>query len=109
MLVLVFVKFLSQELRTHAEIYRNKLEQCVADGTLDDEDVKNLVRLRVLLCIPQDVVDSAHAEICGRIFTKVLLLPVVCICVNFLIFCQCIFIVQTIYICTLNLSLLSIT
>ncbi|XP_024401478.1 protein TIC110, chloroplastic [Physcomitrium patens] len=55
----------------HEEIYRNKLEQCVADGKLDDEDVKNLLRLRVFLCIPQDIVDSAHAQICGRIFTKV--------------------------------------
>lgn len=54
-----------------AEIYRNKLEQCVADGKLDDEDVKNLLRLRVFLCIPQEIVDNAHAEICGRIFTKV--------------------------------------
>ncbi|KAG0587880.1 hypothetical protein KC19_2G198400 [Ceratodon purpureus] len=54
----------------HEEIYRNKLEQCVADGKLDDEDVKNLLRLRVLLCIPQEIVDAAHAEICGRIFSK---------------------------------------
>jgi len=54
----------------HTEIYRSKLEQCVADGLLDDEDFQNLLRLRVLLCIPQEVVDSAHADICGRIFTK---------------------------------------
>lgn len=64
-----------------AEIYRNKLEQCVADGTLDDEDVKNLLRLRVLLCVPQEVVDSAHAEICGRIFSKVYL-PVAVNCLK---------------------------
>lgn len=55
-----------------ADIYRSKLEQCVADGLLDDGDFQNLLRLRVLLCIPQEVVDIAHADICGRIFTKVL-------------------------------------
>lgn len=43
----------------------------MADGTLDDEDVKALLRLRVLLCIGQETVDSAHADICGRLFTKV--------------------------------------
>lgn len=59
---------------SRAEIYRQKLEQCVADGSLDDEDVKALLRLRVLLCIPQDTVDNAHADICGRLFTKVFLL-----------------------------------
>jgi hypothetical protein len=53
------------------DIYRQKLEQCVADGSLNDEDVSVLLRLRVLLCIPQETVDSAHADICGRLFTKV--------------------------------------
>ena len=65
-----------------AEIYRNKLEQCVADGKLNDEDVKTLLRLRVLLCIPQEIVDAAHAEICGRIFAKVLVC-VWCSCITF--------------------------
>lgn len=66
-----FLGFLTRINVGVAEIYRQKLEQCVADGTLDDEDVKALLRLRVLLCIAQETVDRAHAEICGRLFTKV--------------------------------------
>ncbi|CAM6105340.1 unnamed protein product [Calypogeia fissa] len=55
----------------HEEIYRQKLEQCLADGSLSEADIAALLRLRVLLCIPKDTVDAAHASICGRIFTKV--------------------------------------
>eukprot|EP00271_Cylindrocystis_brebissonii_P002637 TRINITY_DN13403_c0_g1_i1.p1 TRINITY_DN13403_c0_g1~~TRINITY_DN13403_c0_g1_i1.p1 ORF type:complete len:1135 (-),score=312.95 TRINITY_DN13403_c0_g1_i1:1036-4398(-) len=55
----------------HEDIYRKKLEQCLADNSLSDEDVKALQRLRVLLCVPQAVVDKASAEICGKMFTKV--------------------------------------
>lgn len=57
--------------KVHEAIYRQKLEQCVKDKTLSDDDVSALLRLRVFLCIPQSVVDAAHTEICGRIFTKV--------------------------------------
>ncbi|EFJ20681.1 hypothetical protein SELMODRAFT_443745 [Selaginella moellendorffii] len=57
--------------KVHEEIYRQKLEQCVADGSLSDEDISALLRLRVLLCIPQETVETAHADICGRIFAKV--------------------------------------
>ncbi|KAJ0969975.1 hypothetical protein J5N97_022852 [Dioscorea zingiberensis] len=55
----------------HEEIYRQKLQQCVAKGELNEEDVSSLLRLRVLLCIPQQVVEAAHADICGRLFEKV--------------------------------------
>ncbi|GLJ44162.1 hypothetical protein SUGI_0921430 [Cryptomeria japonica] len=55
----------------HADIYRQKLQQCVADGDLSEEDVAALLRLRVLLCIPQKTVDAAHEDICGRLFQKV--------------------------------------
>eukprot|EP00246_Nothoceros_aenigmaticus_P015866 TRINITY_DN6866_c0_g1_i2.p1 TRINITY_DN6866_c0_g1~~TRINITY_DN6866_c0_g1_i2.p1 ORF type:complete len:552 (-),score=138.22 TRINITY_DN6866_c0_g1_i2:271-1926(-) len=58
-------------LTIHEEIYRQKLEQCISDGKLTDEDMTALLRLRVLLCIPQETVDAAHASICGRLFTKV--------------------------------------
>eukprot|EP00262_Sarcandra_glabra_P000062 TRINITY_DN1007_c0_g1_i1.p1 TRINITY_DN1007_c0_g1~~TRINITY_DN1007_c0_g1_i1.p1 ORF type:complete len:1009 (+),score=231.90 TRINITY_DN1007_c0_g1_i1:113-3139(+) len=55
----------------HEEIYRRKLQQCAADGELSEEDVSALLGLRVLLCIPQQTVDAAHADICGRMFEKV--------------------------------------
>ncbi|PRQ34724.1 putative protein TIC110 [Rosa chinensis] len=55
----------------HEEIYRQKLQLCVADGELDEEDVAALLRLRVLLCIPRETVEAAHTEICGSLFEKV--------------------------------------
>ncbi|KAK7300831.1 hypothetical protein RJT34_11682 [Clitoria ternatea] len=55
----------------HEEIYRQKLQQCVADGELSEEDVAALLRLRVMLCIPQQTVEAAHSEICGSLFEKV--------------------------------------
>ncbi|KAB5512899.1 hypothetical protein DKX38_029927 [Salix brachista] len=53
------------------EIYRQKLQQCAADGVLSDEDVKALTRLRVMLFIPQQTIDAAHSDICGSLFEKV--------------------------------------
>ncbi|GAB4824285.1 hypothetical protein Ancab_007172 [Ancistrocladus abbreviatus] len=55
----------------HEEIYRQKLQQCVADGELGEEDVAALLRLRVMLCIPQKTIEEAHADICGGLFEKV--------------------------------------
>ncbi|RDX74698.1 Protein TIC110, chloroplastic [Mucuna pruriens] len=55
----------------HEEIYRQKLQKCVADGELSDEDVAALLRLRVMLCIPQQTVEAAHADICGSLFEKI--------------------------------------
>lgn len=55
----------------HEEIYRQKLQQCVADGELNEEDVAILLRLRVMLCVPQQTVEAAHADICGSLFEKV--------------------------------------
>ncbi|OMO82975.1 chloroplastic-like protein [Corchorus capsularis] len=54
----------------HEEIYRKKLQQCVADGELDDKDVSALLKVRVMLCIPQQIVDAAHSDICGSLFEK---------------------------------------
>ncbi|WZZ20309.1 hypothetical protein YC2023_121696 [Brassica napus] len=60
----------------HEDIYRQKLQQCVTDGELSDDNVAALLRLRVMLCIPQQTIEAAHAEICGSIFEKVIaLLP----------------------------------
>uniref|UniRef100_A0A2P2LUV1 Uncharacterized protein n=3 Tax=Rhizophora mucronata TaxID=61149 RepID=A0A2P2LUV1_RHIMU len=55
----------------HEEIYRQKLEQCVADRELSEEDIAALTRLRVMLCIPQQTIDAAHSDICGSLFEKV--------------------------------------
>ncbi|XP_062086719.1 protein TIC110, chloroplastic [Humulus lupulus] len=55
----------------HEEIYRQKLQQCVADGELSEADVAALLRLRVMLCVPQQTVEAAHSDICGTLFEKV--------------------------------------
>ncbi|KAI4305355.1 hypothetical protein L6164_028731 [Bauhinia variegata] len=52
-------------------LFQVKLQQCVADGELSDEDVSALLRLRLMLCIPQQIVDAAHSPICGSLFEKV--------------------------------------
>ncbi|CAN6477977.1 unnamed protein product [Victoria cruziana] len=57
--------------KLHEEIYRQKLQLAVADGTLSEEDVAALLHLQVLLCIPQKTVDEAHSKICGSLFEKV--------------------------------------
>lgn len=44
----------------------------MADGELSEEDVAALLRLRVMLCIPQQTVEAAHVDICGSLFEKVL-------------------------------------
>ncbi|KAJ7959915.1 TIC110 protein, chloroplastic [Quillaja saponaria] len=56
---------------THEEIYRQKLQQCMADGELSEEDVAALLRLRVMLCVSQQTVEAAHSDICGSLFEKV--------------------------------------
>uniref|UniRef100_A0A1U7Y3R6 Protein TIC110, chloroplastic-like n=1 Tax=Nicotiana sylvestris TaxID=4096 RepID=A0A1U7Y3R6_NICSY len=58
-------------LQIHEEIYRQKLQQLVADGELSDEDMKALERLQVMLCVPKQTVEAAHADICGSLFEKV--------------------------------------
>ncbi|CAN4115765.1 unnamed protein product [Withania somnifera] len=57
-------------LEIHEEIYRQKLQQLVVDGELGDEDVKALERLQVMLCVPKQTVEAAHADICGSLFEK---------------------------------------
>lgn len=55
----------------HKDIYEQKLQQAVVKGELSEEDVSALLRLRVLLCIPQKTVEAAHTAICGSLFEKV--------------------------------------
>jgi hypothetical protein len=44
----------------------------VTDGELSEEGAAVLLRLRVMLCIPQNTVEAAHSDICGSLFGKVL-------------------------------------
>ena len=53
------------------EIYRQKLQQAVADGELSKEDVRSLERLQIMLCIPRETVEAVHEDICGSLFEKV--------------------------------------
>ncbi|KAL5224915.1 hypothetical protein ABZP36_011554 [Zizania latifolia] len=57
--------------KMHEDIYRQKLQQFVADGELNKDEVEALMAFQVRLCIPQETVDAVHSEICGRLFEKV--------------------------------------
>ncbi|KAL5231400.1 hypothetical protein ABZP36_030176 [Zizania latifolia] len=57
--------------KMHEDIYRQKLQQFVADGELNKDEVEALMAFQVRLCIPQETVDTVHSEICGRLFEKV--------------------------------------
>ncbi|KAL6883554.1 hypothetical protein ACP4OV_010968 [Aristida adscensionis] len=57
--------------KIHEDIYRQKLQQFVADGELNKDEVEALMAFQVRLCIPQETVDAAHTEICGQLFEKV--------------------------------------
>ncbi|CAN7071843.1 unnamed protein product [Brassica oleracea var. botrytis] len=43
-----------------------------SDGEPSDDNVAALLRVRVMLCIPQQTIEAANAEICGSIFEKVI-------------------------------------
>ena len=78
------------------EIYRQKLQQAVADGELSEEDVKSLERLQVMLCIRRETVEAVHKDICGRLFEKVHSFYICCtLC------CVCVI------ICVINLKVLT--
>ncbi|GJM91094.1 hypothetical protein PR202_ga07435 [Eleusine coracana subsp. coracana] len=59
--------------KMHEDIYRQKLQQFVSDGELSKEEVEALMAFQVRLCIPQETVDAAHTEICGKLFEKVIM------------------------------------
>jgi len=56
----------------HSDIYKQKLEALLEKKALTDEDMEVLLRLRVLLCIPEATVTAAHRERCGVIFKETL-------------------------------------
>jgi len=56
----------------HSEIYKQKLDSMLEKKRLTDEDEKELVKMRVLLCIPESTVKEAHKERCGAIFRATL-------------------------------------
>uniref|UniRef100_M8B843 Protein TIC110, chloroplastic n=1 Tax=Aegilops tauschii TaxID=37682 RepID=M8B843_AEGTA len=57
--------------KMHEDIYRQKLQQFVADGELSKDETEALMAFQVRLCIPQETVDAAHTDICGQLFEKV--------------------------------------
>ncbi|KAF6994892.1 hypothetical protein CFC21_011492 [Triticum aestivum] len=57
--------------KMHEDIYRQKLQQFVADGELSKDETEALTAFQVRLCIPQETVDAAHTGICGQLFEKV--------------------------------------
>ncbi|GAU27288.1 hypothetical protein TSUD_125690 [Trifolium subterraneum] len=59
--------------KIHEEIYRQKLQHLVTGGELSEEGAAALLRLRVMLCIPQNTVETAHSDICGSLFGKVVM------------------------------------
>jgi hypothetical protein len=54
--------------RVHEDIYRQKIENVSATGSVSEEDSSALLRLRVLLCIPKKVVRDASLDILGKVF-----------------------------------------
>jgi hypothetical protein len=53
----------------HQTLYKQKLTSLLDEKkSLSDNDVDELSRLQRLLCVPNDVRDAMHAELCGAIF-----------------------------------------
>lgn len=53
----------------HQTLYKQKLTSLLDEKkSLSDSDVDELSRLQRLLCVPNDVRDAMHAELCGAIF-----------------------------------------
>ena len=47
-----------------------------------------LLRLRVMLCVPQQTVEAAHSDICGSLFEKVTVLSL------FLVICLLLYVIS---------------
>ncbi|KAK3247525.1 hypothetical protein CYMTET_42978 [Cymbomonas tetramitiformis] len=56
----------------NASFYEDKLGEFLEKKRLSEEDVAELLRLRVLLCVPEATVKKAHTERCGAIFRDTL-------------------------------------
>lgn len=59
-----------QALALHESIYRQKLSSFLEKTRISDDDDAELVRLQKLLCVPNEVRNTIHKELCGDIFSK---------------------------------------
>uniref|UniRef100_A0A0D3A5X1 Uncharacterized protein n=1 Tax=Brassica oleracea var. oleracea TaxID=109376 RepID=A0A0D3A5X1_BRAOL len=65
--------FSSQSSDNNLLFFRNlqaEASTICSDGEPSDDNVAALLRVRVMLCIPQQTIEAANAEICGSIFEK---------------------------------------
>lgn len=57
-------------LALHESLYRQKLSSFLEKSHITDEEDAELTRLQKLLCVPNEVRNSIHKELCGEIFGK---------------------------------------
>ena len=57
-------------LALHESLYRQKLSSFLDKKSITDAEDAELARLQKLLCVPNDVRDAIHKELCGDIFSK---------------------------------------
>ena len=57
-------------LALHESLYRQKLSSFLEKSSITDAEDSELARLQKLLCVPNDVRNAIHKELCGDIFSK---------------------------------------
>lgn len=57
-------------LALHESLYRQKLASFLEKSSITDTEDAELARLQKLLCVPNDVRNAIHKELCGDIFGK---------------------------------------
>ena len=56
-----------QAFAMHEGLYRQKLEECILDGKIDEDDATALARIARLLCVQGTRVAEIDAEVKGRV------------------------------------------
>jgi hypothetical protein len=57
-------------LSLHESLYRQKLSSFLEKSSITEQEDSELARLQKLLCVPNDVRNAIHKELCGEIFGK---------------------------------------
>jgi len=57
-------------LALHESLYRQKLSSFLEKSHITNEEDAELARLQKILCVPNEVRNSIHKELCGEIFSK---------------------------------------
>ena len=52
----------------HKSLYRQKLTALLEKKSLTDDDAEELARLQRMLCVPNEVKEAMHLELCGAIY-----------------------------------------